>query len=71
MRQNEYLWSKRLTFSAPEEKTGSFVNGIEQDQTAQNVQYDLGPKPSRACLVKPLRYNPVSVSVDCIFSRPK
>ena len=42
------------TLSAPQVNTNTFAEGIDQDQTAQNVQSDLLSIPS-ACLVKLLR----------------
>ena len=36
------LHVKRLTLSAPWAKPSAFADGIDQDQTAQNVKSDLG-----------------------------
>ena len=44
-----------LTLSAPSVNTGTFADGIDQDQTAQNTQSDLWSIPS-ACLVKLLTH---------------
>ena len=43
-----------INLSAPKAKTWAFADCIDQDQTAQNVQPDLGSLQS-ASLVKPTR----------------
>ena len=42
------------------------MDGIDPDQRAQKMQFNLGSLLS-ACVVKPLKLRFILVSVDCIF----